>query len=63
MNAKQRNSLENPVLVDGRKREEEGAAGDSKFTVPVHNLDSKPNEQLTEREKLEIERIYRTYFG
>lgn len=63
MNATQSNSLENPALSLGLKREAEGEASNRGLQAFVHNLDSKPNEQLSELEKLEIERIYRTYFG
>lgn len=63
MNATQSNSLENPALSLGLMREAEGAASNRELHDFVRNLDSKPNEQLSELEKLEIERIYHTYFG
>lgn len=32
-------------------------------SAPLKNLDEIPNSELTEGEKAEVERIYRSYFG
>ena len=63
MNVTQSNLPRNPTLFLGLNRDAEGAASDGELQDFVYNVDSKPNGKLSELEKLEIERIYRTYFG